>query len=210
MVHLLVLLVVDLIEQLLPVVIEVVEELLVVNHLRLSVKKHGGGLTEVLASVEPLAHAVVVKTFAGVLKDVDTVDDERLGGLKKDLLGVEEGLSHSLDLLVVVMVDLAAVVEHVTDVGHGQTELVDGLGGLLVGSIPEAAHGVLEVLLNWVGIADAVGNVGHAMEVEGSDEEALNEAGDLDVVVKVLSDGHSGNECSSKSGLEHCSESFSD
>ena len=40
-VHLLVLLMVNLVEQLLPVVVEVVEELLVVDHLGLSVQKHG-------------------------------------------------------------------------------------------------------------------------------------------------------------------------
>ena len=209
-VHLLVLLVVDLVKKLLPVVVEVEEKFLVVDHLGLSVKEHGSGLAEVLTGVNPLAHAVVVETLAGILKHIHTVNDERLVGFEEDLLGVEEGLGHSLDLLVVVVVNLTAVVKHVTDVGDGETELVNGLGCLLERSIPEAAHGVLEVLLNWVGIADAVGNVCHAMEVEGTDEESLNEAGDLNVVVKVLSDRHSGNECSSKSGLEHCSESFSD
>ena len=201
-VHLLVLLVIDLIEELLPVVIKVVEELFVVDHLGLSVKKHGGGLAEVLTTVEPLAHAVVMETLTGVLKDVDTVDDERLGGLEQDLLGVEEGLSHSLDLLVVVMVNLTAMVEHVANVGHGQTELVNGLGGLLVGSIPEAAHRVLEVLLNWVGIGDAVADIGHAVEVESTNKEAFNKSGDLGVVVGVVSVGcsndKSGSEC-----LEH-------
>jgi len=201
-VHLLVLLVIDLIEELLPVVIKVVEELFVVDHLGLSVKKHGGGLAEVLTTVEPLAHAVVMETLTGVLEDVDTVDDERLGGLEQDLLGVEEGLSHSLDLLVVVMVNLTAMVEHVANVGHGQTELVNGLGGLLVGSIPEAAHRVLEVLLNWVGIGDAVADIGHAVEVESTNKEAFNKSGDLGVVVGVVSVGcsndKSGSEC-----LEH-------
>ena len=113
-------------------VIEVEEKFLMVDHLGLTVKKHGCGLTEVLSGIDPLAHAVVVETFASVLKDVHTVDDERLVGLEEDLLGVKEGLSHSLDLLVVVVVDLAAVVEHVADVGYSETKLVDSLGGLLV------------------------------------------------------------------------------
>ena len=74
-VHLLILLMIDLIKELLPVVIEIVEKLFVVDHLGLSVEEHGRGLAEVLASVEPLTHAVVVETLTSVLEDVDTVDD---------------------------------------------------------------------------------------------------------------------------------------
>ena len=59
-VHLLILLVIDLIQKLLPVVIEIEEKLLVVDHLGLSVKDHSGGLTEVLTSIDPFAHAVIV------------------------------------------------------------------------------------------------------------------------------------------------------
>jgi hypothetical protein len=203
-VHLLVLLVVDLIEKLLPMVVEVEEEFLVVNHLGLSVKKHGGGLTEVLSGINPLAHAVVMETLAGVLEHVDTVHDEGLVGLKEDLLGVEEGLSHSLDLLVVVVVDLTAVVEHVADVGNSETELVDGLGSLLVGSVPEATHGVLEMLLDGVGVGNAVGDVGHAMEVEGTDEETLDEASDFGVVMSVVGLRGRDNKNSGESTV-HCS-----
>jgi phage-related protein len=115
-VHLLVLLVIDLVKKLLPVVAEVIEKFIMVNHLGLSVKEHGGGLAEVLASVEPLAHAVVVETLTGILEDVNSVNDEGLSGLEENLLGVKEGLSHSLDLLIVVMIDLSAVIKHVTNV----------------------------------------------------------------------------------------------
>lgn len=202
-VHLLVLLVIDLVKELLPVVIEVVEELFVVDHLGLSVEEHSGGLAEVLTSIEPLAHAVVVETLTGVLENVDTVDDEGLGGLKEELLGVEEGLSHSLDLLVVVVVDLSAVVEHVTDVGDGETKLVNSLGDLLVGSVPEAAHGVLKMLLDGVGVRNAVANVGHAVEVEGTNEETFNDASNFGVVVSVVGRSDSGDESGSES-LEHC------
>ena len=139
-VHLLVLLVIDLVKKLLPVVAEVIEKFIMVNHLGLSVKEHGGGLAEVLASVEPLAHAVVVETLTGILEDVNSVNDEGLSGLEENLLGVKEGLSHSLDLFIVVMIDLSAVIKHVTNIRDGKTERVDGLGGLLVRSIPEAAH----------------------------------------------------------------------
>ena len=57
-------------------VVEVVEELLMVDHLGLAVEKHGGGLSEVLASIKPLAHAVVVKPFTSVLETVNTIDNE--------------------------------------------------------------------------------------------------------------------------------------
>ena len=100
---------------------------------------------------------------------------------------MEERLRHSLDLLVVVMVNLTTVVEHVTDVGDSETELVNGLGSLLVGTVPEAAHGVLKVLLNRVGIRHAVGDVSHAVEVEGTDEETLDKASNLSVVMSVVS-----------------------
>ena len=201
-VHLLILLVIDLIKELLPVVIEIVEELFMVDHLGLSVKEHGGSLTEMLTSIEPLAHAVIVETLTGVLEHVDSVDDKRLSSLEEDLLGMEVSLSHSLDLLVIVMIDLAAMVKHVTDVRYGQTKLVNGLGGFLVGSVPEATHGVLEMLLNRVGIGDAVTDVGHAVEVEGSNEESLNETGDLGIVMG----GVSLSDDSDKSGSESCFE----
>ena len=116
MVHLLVLLVIDLVKKFLPVVAEVIEKFIMVDHLGLSIKKHGGGLTEVLASIEPLAHAVIVETLTGVLEDVNSIDNEGLSGLEEDLLGVKEGLSHSLDLLIVVMIDLSAVIKHVTNI----------------------------------------------------------------------------------------------
>ena len=202
-VHLLVLLDIDLIKELLPMVIEIVEEFLMVDHLGLSVEEHGGGLTEVLTSIEPFTHAVIVKTLTGILKNVDAVDDKRLSGLEEDLLGMEESLSHSLDLLVIVMIDFTAMVEHVTDVGDGETELVDGLGGLLVRSIPESAHGVFEVLLNGVGIRDAVTDIGHAVEVEGADEETFDEAGDLSIVVDVVSLSGNNNKRRGKCSLEH-------
>ncbi|MCP4555935.1 MAG: hypothetical protein GY836_10975, partial [Herbaspirillum sp.] len=201
-VHLLILLVINLIQKLLPMVIEIEEELLVVDHLGLSVKKHGGGLTEVLTSINPFAHAVVMETLTGVLEHVHTVDDERLVGLEQDLLGMKEGLGHSLDLFIIVMIDLTAMVEHVTDVGDRETELVNGLSGLLVGSVPEAAHGVLEMLLDGVGVRHAVGNIGHTVEIESTDEETLDETANFDVVVHIVGLGDSDNKRSSER-LEH-------
>jgi len=106
-----------------------------VDHLFLTVEKHGGYLTEVHTGIEPLLHAVVVETLTNVLKDVHTVDTERNRGLEEDLPGLKVGLGHPLDLLVAGRLNLSAVVEHVTNVGHGQAEFVKSLDSLLVRSI---------------------------------------------------------------------------
>ena len=97
-------------------VTKVIEKFIMVNHLGLSVKEHSSGLAEVLAGVEPLAHAVIVETLTGILEDVNSIDNEGLSGLEENLFGMEEGLSHSLDLLIVMMIDLSAVIKHVTNV----------------------------------------------------------------------------------------------
>ena len=200
-VHLLILLVINLIEKLLPVVVEIKEEFLMVDHLGLTIEKHGSSLTEVLTSINPLTHAVVMETFTSVLENVDTVDNERLIGLEEDLLRVEERLSHPLDLLVIVVINLATVVEHVTDIGNSETELINSLGGLLVGTVPESTHSVFEMMLNRVGIRHAVSDVGHAVEVEGTDEETLDDARNLGVIMRISSLGGKGNYCSSESTI---------
>ena len=200
-VHLLILLVINLIEKLLPVVVEIKEEFLMVDHLGLTIEKHGSSLTEVLTSINPLTHAVVMETFTSVLENVDTVDNERLVGLEEDLLRVEERLSHPLDLLVIVVINLATVVEHVTDIGNSETELINSLGGLLVGTVPESTHSVFEMMLNRVGIRHAVSDVGHAVEVEGTDEETLDDARNLGVIMRISSLGGKGNYCSSESTI---------
>ena len=200
-VHLLIFLVINLIEKLLPVVVEIKEEFLMVDHLGLTIEKHGSSLTEVLTSINPLTHAVVMETFTSVLENVDTVDNERLVGLEEDLLRVEERLSHPLDLLVIVVINLATVVEHVTDIGNSETELINSLGGLLVGTVPESTHSVFEMMLNRVGIRHAVSDVGHAVEVEGTDEETLDDARNLGVIMRISSLGGKGNYCSSESTI---------
>ena len=51
----------------------------------------------------------------------NAVDDEGLGGFEQDLLRVKIDLGLSLDLFLVMMIDLSAMVEHVSNVGHSQT-----------------------------------------------------------------------------------------
>ena len=63
-----------------------------------------------------MSHSVIVETLADILKDIDSVNNNALSGFEKELLWVKESLSHPLDLLVVVVVDLATVVKHVADV----------------------------------------------------------------------------------------------
>lgn len=67
---------INLIEQLLPMVTEVKEKLFMVNHLSFSIEEHSSGLSKVLTSIEPLTHAVVMKTFASVLKNVNSINNK--------------------------------------------------------------------------------------------------------------------------------------
>ena len=54
------------------------------------------------------------------------------------------------------------------------------------------------MLLDGVGIRDAVSDIGHAVEVESTDEEALDQASDLCVVVSVVSLSNDSDKCSSE------------
>ena len=65
---------------------------------------------------------------------------------------MKEGFGHSLDLLVVMVINLSAVIKHIADVGNGETKAVNGLSCLLIRAVPEAAHSVFKVLTNWVSI----------------------------------------------------------
>ena len=114
--HLIILLVVDLVKKLLPVVVKVEEEFFVLDHLSLAVKEHSSSLSKVLARVKEVSHSVIVETLTDILKDVNSVDNNALSGLQEELLGMEECLSHPLNLFIVVVVDLSAVIKHVTDV----------------------------------------------------------------------------------------------
>ena len=82
-------------------VVEVDEALFVLDRLGPAVQEHGGGLSEVLVSVEEVSHSVVMEGLAHILEDVDSADDDVLGVGFAQLLEMEEGLCHSLDLLVV-------------------------------------------------------------------------------------------------------------
>ena len=57
-----------------------------------------------------------METLTDILENVNSVYNNALGGFKQELLRVEERLSHPLDLLIIVMVNLATVVEHVANI----------------------------------------------------------------------------------------------
>ena len=63
---------------------------------------------------------------------------------------MKEGFRHSLDLFIVMVINLSTVVKHIANVGNSETNTINGLSSLLVGAIPESAHSVLPVLTNWV------------------------------------------------------------
>ena len=57
-----------------------------------------------------MSHSVVVKTLSDILENVDSINNDALSGLKKKLFWMEEGFSHSLDLFIVMMIDLSAMI----------------------------------------------------------------------------------------------------
>ena len=81
LVHLVVLFMVNLVQQLLPVVVEVKEEFLMLNHLRLAVQKHGSSLAEVLTCIKEVAHSVIVKTLPHVFEDIHAINNDAFSGL---------------------------------------------------------------------------------------------------------------------------------
>ena len=46
-------------------------------------------------------------------------------------------------------------------------------------------------------------DIGHAVEIEGTNEESLDEASDLSIVMNVVSLSEGCDECSSERSLEH-------
>ena len=58
-----------------------------------------------------------METLTNILENVNSVNNDALSGFEKELLRVKESLSHPLDLFIVVMVNLAAVVKHIADIG---------------------------------------------------------------------------------------------
>ena len=63
-----------------------------------------------------MAHSVVVETLTNIFENVNSINNNALSGFKEKLFWMKESLSHPLDLLIVMMVDFATVIEHVTDV----------------------------------------------------------------------------------------------
>ena len=63
-----------------------------------------------------MAHSVIMETLTNVFEDVYSVNNDTLCSLEQELFGMKESFSHSLDLFIVVVIDLAAVVEHIANI----------------------------------------------------------------------------------------------
>ena len=96
------------------------------------------------------------------------------------------------------MINLATMVQDVTNVRNCESKLLDSDGHFLEGSIPEATHSVLIMRLNWIVICDAVRDVGHSVEVKSTDEEALDQVGNLVHSVIIVGHGDSSHKRSCK------------
>lgn len=57
-----------------------------------------------------------METLTDIFKDVDSVNNDTFCGLEQELFGMKESFSHSLDLFIVVVIDLAAMVEHIANI----------------------------------------------------------------------------------------------
>ena len=65
-----------------------------------------------------MSHSVIVKTLSDILEDVDSINDDAFGSLKKKLFWMEEGFSHSLNLLIVMVINLSAMIKHVANIRY--------------------------------------------------------------------------------------------
>ena len=65
-----------------------------------------------------MSHSVIVKTLSDILEDVDSINDDAFSSLKKKLFWMEEGFSHSLNLLIVMVINLSAMIKHVANIRY--------------------------------------------------------------------------------------------
>ena len=89
-----------------------------------------------------MSHSVIVKTLSDILEDVDSINDDAFSSLKKKLFWMEEGFSHSLNLLIVMVINLSAMIKHVANIRYCKSHLVNSFGYFLIRAIPESSHGI--------------------------------------------------------------------
>ena len=88
---------------------------------------------------------------------------------------MQERIRHLVHLLEVEVIDLTAVTKHHCHVSNGKAQGVDGLSCICVSAGPEPLHGMLKVVLKITAIFSAVLGVMHAVVVEGTLEETVEE-----------------------------------
>ena len=135
----------------------------------------GADVSPVLTALLELAKAMADESIPDVVKDVDPIHHDVFSSIKQDALGVQEGIGHLIYLLKVKVIDLTAVTKHHCHVSNGKAQGVNGLSCIGVSASPEPAHGMLKVVLEFTAVLGAVLSVVHAIVIERSLEETVEE-----------------------------------
>ena len=57
-----------------------------------------------------------MERFSDIFENINSINNDALSCFEEELFWMEERFSHSLDLFVIVVVDLSAMVEHVANI----------------------------------------------------------------------------------------------
>ena len=132
-------------------------------------------LSELLASGLPRASNEVLVSGLDVVVDRDTVEKHVLCRVDEELLGVEEGVAHFLELGDIVGADLLAVLHGGADSGDEVAELVNTGGNLVEGAGLEVLHGGGHVAGEGVDILDASLEAGNVLGLECTNEDSVDQ-----------------------------------
>ena len=106
-----------------------------------------------------------------------SIEEHALHRFDHQLLGVAEGVAHLLELGGVVGADLLAVLHGRADLREELAELVDASGDAVEGAILEVLHCGGDVGDEGVDILDAGLEAVHVLDLEGADEDAVDQLG---------------------------------
>ena len=142
-------------------------------------KDRGSNGSVELASLLVLAGDEVCVGGLDVLPDRDTVEDNVVHGVNDELLGVEEGVAHGLELGDVVGADLLAVLHSGSNLGDELAELVDAGGNLVEGASLEVFDSGFHVGDERVNILDASLKAVNVLGLEGANEDTIDKLDNL-------------------------------
>ena len=57
-----------------------------------------------------------MKRFSDIFENINSINDDALSCFEEELFWMKERFSHSLDLFIIVVVDLSAMVEHIANI----------------------------------------------------------------------------------------------